>query len=427
MTRLLLITLLLATVAYAASPIQERLDISGNWQRINPVLAQGQRGLEIDTGQEKIGTGQNEWNTLPYWRKNNQTFDGITKIAFLNMTGFNAGIEIGNVHSVNTPYADFHSSGNNIDYDSRIYGFGGTPVIGNGYLGFNTAGNYFNALISVPSLLMNFPNAAIDIGQYGASNTPYINFHSGTVGVPYDASILASGGTGVNGGGTLIYTAGTHIFAGGAVSISNQIQSTLATGNAPFTVVSTTPVANLSIGGNAATASSVLGGITFTNISTAMKSGKSADSAKLNGQSASFYQPVSTAITTSNIGSQAVYSASTAAGLYSTPNINVGIINANYMNLLGAPYLQIGDPAIAATTMINFLTSGNAVLFDSRIQASGGTSSIGNGTLTLYGTTSINGGSNIVYRCTGATNLGMLTINNALCVTGYATTSLKID
>ena len=40
---------------------------------------------------------------------------------------------------------------------------------------------------------------------------------------------------------------------------------------------------------------------------------------------------------------------------------------------------------------------------------------------------SINAGTNVVYRCTGATNLGMLTINNALCVTGYATTSLKLD
>jgi hypothetical protein len=47
--------------------------------------------------------------------------------------------------------------------------------------------------------------------------------------------------------------------------------------------------------------------------------------------------------------------------------------------------------------------------------------------LTGNGNVVVNGGSNTVYRCTGATNLGMLTINNALCVTGYATTSLNID
>ena len=45
-----------------------------------------------------------------------------------------------------------------------------------------------------------------------------------------------------------------------ALSASGVITSTLATGTAPFTVASTTPVANLSIGGNAATASNVSAG-----------------------------------------------------------------------------------------------------------------------------------------------------------------------
>ena len=40
----------------------------------------------------------------------------------------------------------------------------------------------------------------------------------------------------------------------GTLSVTGQITSTLATGSSPFVVASTTPVANLSIGGNAATA-----------------------------------------------------------------------------------------------------------------------------------------------------------------------------
>ena len=43
----------------------------------------------------------------------------------------------------------------------------------------------------------------------------------------------------------------------GAESISGQITSTVATGTAPFVVSSTTAVANLSIGGNAANATNV--------------------------------------------------------------------------------------------------------------------------------------------------------------------------
>lgn len=36
-------------------------------------------------------------------------------------------------------------------------------------------------------------------------------------------------------------------------------------------------------------------------------------------------------------------------------------------------------------------------------------------------------GSSVVYQCTGITNTGVLTVNSAVCVTGYATTSLKLD
>ena len=46
---------------------------------------------------------------------------------------------------------------------------------------------------------------------------------------------------------------------------------------------------------------------------------------------------------------------------------------------------------------------------------------------TFTGAVSVGSGSNTVYRCTGATNLGMLTTNSALCVTGYATTSLSVN
>lgn len=46
----------------------------------------------------------------------------------------NAGIELGSVSSANTPYLDFHSSGNNIDYDVRIASSGGTGTIGQGAL-----------------------------------------------------------------------------------------------------------------------------------------------------------------------------------------------------------------------------------------------------------------------------------------------------
>jgi hypothetical protein len=46
------------------------------------------------------------------------------------------------------------------------------------------------------------------------------------------------------------------------------VTSTIATGTAPFTVTSTTPVTNLSIGGNAATATTATTATNATNLAT---------------------------------------------------------------------------------------------------------------------------------------------------------------
>lgn len=49
-----------------ADRIQLRRDTAANWTAVNPVLADGEIGLETDTDQFKIGTGILPWNTLAY-------------------------------------------------------------------------------------------------------------------------------------------------------------------------------------------------------------------------------------------------------------------------------------------------------------------------------------------------------------------------
>jgi hypothetical protein len=46
--------------------IQIRRDSSQNWSINNPVLLQGEFGLETNTNCLKVGDGQTEWNSLPY-------------------------------------------------------------------------------------------------------------------------------------------------------------------------------------------------------------------------------------------------------------------------------------------------------------------------------------------------------------------------
>ena len=46
--------------------IQFRHDVGANWTTVNPVLAEGEMGIETDTDLFKIGDGVTAWNSLPY-------------------------------------------------------------------------------------------------------------------------------------------------------------------------------------------------------------------------------------------------------------------------------------------------------------------------------------------------------------------------
>jgi hypothetical protein len=50
-----------------AQRIQLRLDTAENWTSVNPILAQGEAGYEIDTNLLKIGDGSTAWNSLSYF------------------------------------------------------------------------------------------------------------------------------------------------------------------------------------------------------------------------------------------------------------------------------------------------------------------------------------------------------------------------
>lgn len=49
-----------------ASIIQMRRDLAAEWTTVNPILAQGEIGMEVDTFKLKIGNGTAAWNSLPY-------------------------------------------------------------------------------------------------------------------------------------------------------------------------------------------------------------------------------------------------------------------------------------------------------------------------------------------------------------------------
>lgn len=64
--------------------IQMRRDIAVTWAAINPILAQGEIGVELDTSKAKLGDGLTHWNSLGY-------FIGGIDAADLN-TSFTQGV-----------------------------------------------------------------------------------------------------------------------------------------------------------------------------------------------------------------------------------------------------------------------------------------------------------------------------------------------
>jgi hypothetical protein len=49
-----------------AVQIQFRRGTAAQWTAANPILAQGEMGVETDTGQFKVGDGSTAWNSLAY-------------------------------------------------------------------------------------------------------------------------------------------------------------------------------------------------------------------------------------------------------------------------------------------------------------------------------------------------------------------------
>jgi hypothetical protein len=47
--------------------IRLRRDLASNWAKVDPVLAEGEAGYEIDTGRFKIGDGSARWSDLRYF------------------------------------------------------------------------------------------------------------------------------------------------------------------------------------------------------------------------------------------------------------------------------------------------------------------------------------------------------------------------
>ena len=98
--------------------MQVRRDSSTIWTSVNPILAEGEFGLEINTGKIKIGNGTSRWNTLSYITSNLETITSNLQsqinfvVSNLDPTALDSLTEI--VSNVNVRFNNFNTTVANI-------------------------------------------------------------------------------------------------------------------------------------------------------------------------------------------------------------------------------------------------------------------------------------------------------------------------
>ena len=89
-----------------ATRIQLRRDISTNWISNNPILAEGEIGIEIDTNKLKIGNGISTWNILNYYESALDKHSQLTLNDGTNPHGTTkSDVGLGDVPNLNTTEA----------------------------------------------------------------------------------------------------------------------------------------------------------------------------------------------------------------------------------------------------------------------------------------------------------------------------------
>jgi hypothetical protein len=181
-----------------------------------------------------------------------------------------------------------------------------------------TSGSYGSAS-SVPVITTNaqgqvtsVTNTTIAIGNSNLANSS-ITF--GSTSQALGSTVFALSGVTIDNGAIGATTASTGRFT--------TIQSTVATGTAPFTVASTTPVANLSIGGNAATVTNGVyttdtGTVTNTMLAGSIANNKLVNSGITFGSTAQALGSTVSAISDVTIDNGIIGGTTAAAGTFTT-------------------------------------------------------------------------------------------------------------
>lgn len=178
--------------------IQMRRDTGANWTLNDPILAEGEMGVELDTYRWKLGDGINHWNALPY---SNQIFSGQSLISdnsdnpalTIRQQGSGAALLIEDQSAVDpTPFI----------------------VTGNGSVGIGTSTPSAPFDVEGNAIIVdNSDNAALKVTQTGSGPAFYVEDASGDIS-PFVIDATGSVGVGTTTPSASLDVQGTGRFTG---------------------------------------------------------------------------------------------------------------------------------------------------------------------------------------------------------------------
>ena len=195
-----------------ANRIQLRRDHSTNWTRVNPVLSDGEPGLEIDTNKVKYGDGATAWRDLPYASGAGNTFTVTNVSYFTNDTGYltSSSAVISNLqNSISTVMWEIptavSSLTNDIGYltsatvNQYVNSFSGTNQLVSGAYTVSLDSTGVLSLSSASTILGTGldPNVYIETSTTATTST-WTFGTDGILTLPNDTPIIKGGGTGTD-------------------------------------------------------------------------------------------------------------------------------------------------------------------------------------------------------------------------------------
>lgn len=184
-----------------AQRIQQRRDIAANWTSVNPVLATGEIGFEIDTYRIKIGDGSTPWNSLDYY---------ISDVAISANGGNHTGSNF------------VFSNSNNVSFGMNNGTITATASFsGSNYVFSNSNGITFGTNGSIVTASFSSPPSATSLVYSNSNNVTFgTNGSTLTASASFNQTVQTQGSVLINGSsGSIVFSNSNGITFGANASI----------------------------------------------------------------------------------------------------------------------------------------------------------------------------------------------------------------